>query len=46
MAANVTDKGLHLKFSEGWLEQHQLSLADLEKEQAFLEDADFELTFQ
>ena len=46
MVVSVKDKGLHLQFPDGWLEQHQLSLADLEKEQAFLEEADFELTFQ
>ena len=40
---NVTKENIRLQFPEGWLDQHSLSQADLEKEQGFLEKAGLKL---
>ena len=47
-AFGVATKGdsIHLAFPEGWLDNHPLTRADLEKEAALLAAADFGLTFE
>ena len=42
----AVERGLHLKFPEGWLEQHPLTHTDLEQETAFLKAAEFTLSYQ
>lgn len=42
---SVDEENMRLQFPEGWLEQHPLSQADLEKEQVFLGAAGLGLTY-
>ncbi len=41
----AADNGLRLVFPQGWLQEHPLTGADLEQEQAYLKAAGFELSF-
>jgi exopolyphosphatase/guanosine-5'-triphosphate,3'-diphosphate pyrophosphatase len=34
-----------LRFDSAWLEENPLTVADLEREQGYLQDAGYELTF-
>ena len=41
----VTDESIKLAFPDGWLTANPLTIADLSREQKFLANIEFELTF-
>lgn len=45
LAIDVMEKGLSLRFPDGWLDNHPLTAADLEQESLYLGDAKFVLHF-
>jgi exopolyphosphatase/guanosine-5'-triphosphate,3'-diphosphate pyrophosphatase len=42
----IKNKKIHLRFPEGWLEEHSMTLADLTKEVDYLNDAGYRLSFE
>ena len=42
----VKQKQINLSFNKDWLEDNPLTVADLEQEQAYLDNAGFTLSFQ
>lgn len=45
LAIGITERGMTLRFPEGWLNDHPLTAADLEQESLFLAEAKFALQF-
>jgi exopolyphosphatase/guanosine-5'-triphosphate,3'-diphosphate pyrophosphatase len=43
---NASKKNLHLRFPDDWLDEHALTVADLEQEATWLQAAGYSLTFQ
>ncbi len=41
----VTDQSLDLRFDASWLSANPLTVADLERERAYLEAVEYELSF-
>jgi exopolyphosphatase/guanosine-5'-triphosphate,3'-diphosphate pyrophosphatase len=42
----IKNKKIHLRFPEGWLDEHSMTLADLTKEVDYLNDAGYKLSFE
>jgi exopolyphosphatase/guanosine-5'-triphosphate,3'-diphosphate pyrophosphatase len=43
---NASKKSIHLSFPEDWLDEHTLTVADLEQEANWLQSTGYSLTFQ
>jgi exopolyphosphatase/guanosine-5'-triphosphate,3'-diphosphate pyrophosphatase len=42
----ISNKKIHLRFPEEWLDEHNMTLADLNKEVDYLNDAGYKLSFE